>query len=406
MGEPATSGPNVKLAMAIALPLIIALSVLPVFLPESQARACSDQLSIAGVALCVLVSLYIVTTRSGGGFQAMGVSILAGMSLFLVAEVLWGYYEMALGENVPYPSLADLFWILGYGPLIFIGVQTVWKYHDYLTVRNLVLIFLGWFVFFVFFVLPAVMIGYADSADILSAVTVSAYPFLDSILLLFLVAILAIYRRARLLIYWRFLTAGIILFALGDLLYAHFVIRGIYHSGSLPDIFLLSSYLVIAFGLILMLRINDVFDRVEPTGKYTVDHVFLLYKDGSLLSHAISDRARKDVDGDRIISMLVGIQDFARDSFDPGGKKRLDELNFGDLRFLCQKGAHVFLVASLQGQATPDIRKRTWEMVNRIESRYEEQLSAWPQGGGRLSETKEILETLLSARGSGAENAG
>lgn len=396
MGERKASGPNILLAAGVFLPIIVAVSALPLFLPEEQARPYTDQLSILGVALCVLVSLYIVTTRSGAGFQTIGVSILASMSLFLVAEVMWGYYEMALGENAPSTSLADLFWILGYGPLIFIGVSTVWKYHEYLTVRSLAAIFLGWFVFFNAVVLPVVIAEYAASSDLLSAVTVSAYPFLDSVLLLFLVAVLAIYRRARLLIYWQFLTAGVALFALGDLLYAHFVVRGIYRSGSLPDFFLLMSYLVIALGLGVMLRMKDVFSRVEPTGPYTVDHVFLLHRDGSLISHAISGRARKDVDGDQIISMLVGIQDFVRGSADDRERTGLDELKFGDLRFIVQKGTRVFLVASVQGQYTPDIRRKAWEMVNRIESRYEKQLAAWAGKGGNLSETKEILATMLT----------
>jgi hypothetical protein len=396
MEEGRVAGPKIKMAAAVAVPIIIILSALPLFLPEGQARPYTDQLSILGVAICVLISLYIVTTRSGAAFQAIGISFLGSMSLFLVAEVLWGYYEMVMGENAPSPSLADLFWIAGYGPLIFMGLSTVWKYHDYLTVRSLVLIFLGWFVFFNAFVLPVLIANYSGSPDPLSAVTLAAYPFLDSILLLFLVALMAIYRRARLLIYWQFITAGVALFALGDLLYAHFVLRGICHSGSLPDVFLLASYLVIAFGLAVMLRVKDIFSRAEPTGKYSMDHVFLLHRDGALISHAISDRARKDVDGDQIISMLVGIQDFVRGSSDDRERTGLDEFKFGDLRFIVQKGTRVFLVASIQGQCTPDIRRKAWEMVNRIESRYEKQLAAWAGTGGNLSETKEILATMLT----------
>ncbi len=40
-----------------------------------------------------------------------------GILLWTLAEIVWGYYEVILGIAIPYPSIADLFWLGGYVPL-------------------------------------------------------------------------------------------------------------------------------------------------------------------------------------------------------------------------------------------------------------------------------------------------
>jgi len=54
------------------------------------------------------------------------------------------------------------------------------------------------------------------------------------------------------------------------------------------------------------------------------------------------------------------------------------------------------LVAGIHGRTTPDIRKRMREMVNNIESSYRKQLSIYVGDSSKLSETKDILVSLLT----------
>jgi hypothetical protein len=339
----------------------------------------------------------MVTTYAGLQFQTIGFSFLISTCLTLVAELLSASYTMALAEEGPLLPYTAVFYLLSYVPLLYLGFSMIWRYHDYMTVRKLSLIFLTWFMFFTIVVLPVVVSIFSGPFDLRTAVAFSAYPLLDSLLLLFLAVVMEIYRKARLLVYWQFLTVGVALFAVGDILYAHFEVHRIYYTGALPDVFLIMSSLVIAFGLGIMMQIRGLFTRVEPTGEYAVDYVFLLYMDGSLISHAIGERVKRDADGDLIIKMLIGIQDFVRESFVSGKSAQLDELRSGDMRFMFQKGDKIVLVVGIHGQTTPDIQKKLRGMVADIETRYGKHLSIWRGDSSKLSETKDVLASLLTS---------
>jgi hypothetical protein len=54
--------------------------------------------------------------------RTLWAGLVAGWALWALAETIWGVYSI-LGEEVPYPSPADFFWIIGYIPLA-IGLLT------------------------------------------------------------------------------------------------------------------------------------------------------------------------------------------------------------------------------------------------------------------------------------------
>lgn len=52
--------------------------------------------------------------------------LTAGVFSWLIAEFLWAYLEVFLGIIAPFPSIADLFWYIGYVPY-GIGLYYLWK---------------------------------------------------------------------------------------------------------------------------------------------------------------------------------------------------------------------------------------------------------------------------------------
>ena len=42
--------------------------------------------------------------------------IFYSLLVWTVSEIVWGFYEIVLGKQTPFPSLADFFWILGFIP--------------------------------------------------------------------------------------------------------------------------------------------------------------------------------------------------------------------------------------------------------------------------------------------------
>ena len=65
--------------------------------------------------------------------------LVAGLALWACAHSIWAYYELGLGIETPYPSIADFFWLSGY---IFLSYHfyhsfRVWKQARIIRLRSL-----------------------------------------------------------------------------------------------------------------------------------------------------------------------------------------------------------------------------------------------------------------------------
>lgn len=68
----------------------------------------------------ILAALFFYrTSRPLKGYEKYLWRFLAiGVGLWAIAELIWAFVEVIIGVEVPYPSLADLFWLLGF-PFIY-----------------------------------------------------------------------------------------------------------------------------------------------------------------------------------------------------------------------------------------------------------------------------------------------
>ena len=117
----------------------------------------------------------------GKAYTFLGV----GLALFLIAEIIWSYYEIALEIENPFPSIADALWLIGYGPLLyfvfkndpFFGASNSRTHQLFVSVAGAVL-------------LVYLMIGISQTADFTTQVGITSfiisisYPTLDTILLI------------------------------------------------------------------------------------------------------------------------------------------------------------------------------------------------------------------------------
>ena len=76
------------------------------------------------LAIIVTISAFSVWRRMGSEEhnRSLWLGIVIGWGLWALAETIWAGYSI-LGQEVPYPSWADFFWVLGYIP-IGIGLFT------------------------------------------------------------------------------------------------------------------------------------------------------------------------------------------------------------------------------------------------------------------------------------------
>jgi hypothetical protein len=74
---------------------------------------------IAGAAFA---SSFLALARYWGSlkesFSLSWLSFASGLGLWFLGEVSWAVYTLLLGIELPYPSIADVFWISGYIPML------------------------------------------------------------------------------------------------------------------------------------------------------------------------------------------------------------------------------------------------------------------------------------------------
>ena len=72
-----------------------------------------------------ILSLVIVYRQGLDGLLGKAYAALAiGISFWFIAEMIWTYYQVGLGIESPFPSVADLFWLIGYLPFIYYMFKT------------------------------------------------------------------------------------------------------------------------------------------------------------------------------------------------------------------------------------------------------------------------------------------
>src|SRR5574341_622609 len=224
---------------------------------------------LAALAGAILSSLLWRSFGKGEPLRIIWALVALGLWLWLVAEIVFAVYDVTLGDDAPYPSLADAAWLLGYIPFFV----AFWLRYRSLRVSPEPLplaIILG--VVLVMVVLSAVFVFTPIIADIETgsrpegAVNV-AYPVGDLVLALgALFSVLAL-SGGQLSRPWVFVAAGFVVVAIADLLYGYGAWNGLYLNTAregynlltwASDIPYFSSYVLMAFGVFMQARLQKV----------------------------------------------------------------------------------------------------------------------------------------------------
>lgn len=73
----------------------------------------------SGEAALAVSSVVVARQKLGGLHGKTYAAVCVGIAFWFAAESIWSYYELGLGEEVPFPSLADAFWLAGYVPFAY-----------------------------------------------------------------------------------------------------------------------------------------------------------------------------------------------------------------------------------------------------------------------------------------------
>ncbi len=107
-----------------------------------------------------------------------------------------------------------------------------------------------------------------------------------------------------------------------------------------------------------------------------IEDVFLVYRDGVLISH-LSRTLIREKDEDVLSGMLTAVQEFVREAFQYGERRELQKLDFGDYRILIERGTYVYLALVYAGRDSAALHRKVQAVIKRIETEYASILEAW-----------------------------
>jgi hypothetical protein len=189
-------------------------------------------------------------------FSIVWLGYSLGMLLWFLGESTWAVYALLYSNPTPFPSLADAFWLAGYVPLIWAVLIQSWPFREFLRSRRMLTVIAVVLCVAGLLLSALIPATYASNIgqDLVSVVVGLAYPLLDVCLLVVALPILFLYGRGT---FWRpflFVTIGLILTFIGDILFTWTSLNGTYYDGSYLELFFHWSYLMLAYGFYLRFR--------------------------------------------------------------------------------------------------------------------------------------------------------
>jgi len=170
-----------------------------------------------------------------------------GILLWFLGELTWAVHVLYLNVN-PYPSFADGFYLGGY-VFLFVALTLVFKMFkkgfskpmlvETASATGILALVVTYSLF-----LPVA----APSDDLVTLALDVAYPALDVLLFFFAFAILLVFLEGEVGKAWFFLTLGVILNVVADLLFSYAELRGFYYEGHPFELLWLWGYVAFLLG--------------------------------------------------------------------------------------------------------------------------------------------------------------
>ncbi|MGP8126145.1 MAG: hypothetical protein ACLQEQ_09855 [Nitrososphaerales archaeon] len=189
------------------------------------------------------------------GFELVWFFFSLGTGLWVVAEITWAVYYFAIRVAVPYPSIADFFYVGGYFPMLAglaIYGRTFSKAMSRRRLAASLAVICVAAIMALSFVVPLEL---STSPTFLKALTDLGYPILDLALFSLTVLALAIFITGSIANWWLLFGVGSVLYVIGDEFFLYQVAAGSYYNGSLDDLIFILGYLTFAFAFYVHRRV-------------------------------------------------------------------------------------------------------------------------------------------------------
>ena len=136
-----------------------------------------------------------------------------------------------------------------------------------------------------------------------------------------------------------------------------------------------------------------------------MDDVFLVYRDGVLISDVHREGKGLTVDADLISGMFSAVQDFIRDSFipetvseDEGDKSKweMKKIEFGDRNIIIEHRPRLYLATIFTGREGWHLKKQIRETMDEITQTYQKVIPHWEGMVSEFEGVEAYLQKILS----------
>lgn len=229
--------------LAVAITVVAALLVTLQVGGETGVVAVSDihEMIVVGIAaVATLRSAWRLGWRTSVGKPWLYIGL--GTASYFVGDTIWTVLEVFLWQEVPYPGLPDVFYLLEY-PLIAAGILSAGlAFRGLVPLRRPTIIAVvtgGALAAIVYFGLLVPFVLHEPDVSLGERVFSSLYPLGDVILMVapavFMLAVAASLGGGRLAWPWHAVVAGSVLIAISDTGYSWLSTYDLYRSGSFID---------------------------------------------------------------------------------------------------------------------------------------------------------------------------
>jgi hypothetical protein len=197
----------------------------------------TDLLQVIASLLGFVASAYTWwRLRGSKGENTVWLLLSLGLLLWLGGETLWLYLENTLQE-VPFPSVADVSWLVGY-PVLFAALFFEYKRLDVDLGRKRKVSVLALVLVAAVVMIWALLynIAVSDEVSLTEKFLDLAYPIGDLALLYVALLLSFVYLGGRLGRSWILISAGFILFSFADLAFSYLTWEELYWSGHPVDL--------------------------------------------------------------------------------------------------------------------------------------------------------------------------
>jgi hypothetical protein len=235
------------------IPVLIASILLAYLLiilsPVDKKALVIDIIKPTSAAIATALSLVVVYRQKTDGIIGKAFTFLAaGLTLFLIGELISSYNDIALGIENSLPSIAYIFWTMAYGPIFYFVFKMYYFLGASHSKTHQILICIVGAVFLTYFIiLTSHNAEFSTQRGIASFLISIAYPVLDVILIVPSALILLNPVKGSLTaIPWIFL--AVLILGIGDSIFAYtYNAQAIEDLNWISKLFFITSYVITDF---------------------------------------------------------------------------------------------------------------------------------------------------------------